>query len=107
MFCNRAALWSRPLTNALIAAALYSVVASPSAPHRPLRALDFADNDEECRLSLDLTPGKVVSIMLAVKAIHNEDGLGSGSDSYTQYSGDGTFRDGWPARSHWVSFVDM
>ena len=103
----------RPLTNALIAAALYSVVASPhdsdgaSAAHRPTGGLDFAGNNGDCRLSLDHSLGEVENIKLVVNTIQNNDGVGSGSDSYTQYNGDGTYRDGWPARGRWVSFVDM
>lgn len=35
------------------------------------------------------------------------DGVGSGSDSYTMYWGDGSTGAGWPAKSRWVSFENM
>lgn len=99
---------------ALITATLCSVVASrpdgsegTSAVHRPPGRLDPADSDGGCRLVLNHTLGKVDNIKLVVTTIHNEDGVGSGSDSYIQYNGDGTYQHGWPARGRWVSFVDM
>ena len=36
-----------------------------------------------------------------------QDGVGSGSDSYTMYWGDGSTGAGWPEKSRWVSFENM
>lgn len=113
MFFNQVTLWPRPLTTALIAATLWSVAARPhdseasSAVLRPCGRLDVADRDRDCRRSLDRTLGKVDNSRLVVNTIENEDGVGSGSDSYIQYNGDGSYQDGWPARGRWASFVDM
>lgn len=114
MFFTSAARWSRPLITALITATFCSVVAprpdgaaDADAVHRPSDRLDLAGNDGECRLALDHALGKVDNIKLVVTTIQNDDGIGSGSDSYIQYSGDGTYQDGWPARGRWVSFEDM
>ena len=113
MFLFSTKPWSESLTAGLIAAALYSVVASPhssessSAVAEPSGRHYFADNGGKCQLSLGHTLGKVENVELVVDTIKNEDGIGSGSDSYTQYNGDGTYKDGWPSRGVWVSFVDM
>ena len=113
MFLFSAQLWWESLTAGLIAAALYSVVASPhssegsSAVAEPSGRPYFADNGGKCHLSTGHTLGKVENVKLVVGTIKNEDGIGSGSDSYTQYIGDGTYKDGWPSRGVWVSFVDM
>lgn len=41
---------------------------------------------------------------LAVYSINNQDGIGVGSDTYTQYCGNG---DAFPPKSSWVSFEQM
>lgn len=52
--------------------------------------------------------GEVVTGGAAVTSINNNDGIGAGSDTYVEtYEGDGSTSDGWPAKSEWVSFVDM
>lgn len=43
----------------------------------------------------------------AVTSINNNDGIGAGSNSYTNYGGDGSAGAGWPSISDWVSFEDM
>lgn len=43
----------------------------------------------------------------AVTYINNYDGIGAGSEVYNYYSGDGSTGNGWPSKSHWVSFADM
>ncbi|MCJ1376252.1 hypothetical protein MMC20_007494 [Loxospora ochrophaea] len=55
----------------------------------------------------DATGGVVSNPAIAVTSINNDDGIGAGTDSYTQYNGDGTTADGWPAKTSWVSFDDM
>lgn len=49
----------------------------------------------------------VVTGAAAVPTINNNDGIGAGSNKYKYYSGDGSTGAGWPAKSQWVSFVDM
>ena len=56
---------------------------------------------------VDATGGQVSNGNVAVTSINNNDGIGAGSDTYKQYNGDGTTGAGWPAKSKWVSFVDM
>lgn len=48
--------------------------------------------------------GGQVSGALAVYSINNQDGIGGGSDTYTQYCGNG---DAFPPKSSWVSFEQM
>lgn len=50
------------------------------------------------------TGGKVSNKALQVSTINNNDGIGAGKDIYVQYSGNGTT---FPAKTKWVSFVDM
>ena len=50
------------------------------------------------------TGGQVSNSAVAVTEINNTDGVGAGTDSYTQYCGDGS---GYPSRSAWVSFENM
>ena len=56
---------------------------------------------------VEATGGTVSNGNVAVTTINDNDGIGAGSDTYTQYNGDGTTGDGWPAKTQWVSFVDM
>ena len=48
-----------------------------------------------------------VSGPLAVTTINDNDGIGSGSDTYKMYKGDGSSGAGWPELSAWVSFGQM
>ena len=48
-----------------------------------------------------------ISGPLAVTKINDNDGIGSGSDTYKMYKGDGSSGAGWPKLSDWVSFGDM
>ena len=50
------------------------------------------------------TGGVVSNPAVAVSSINDNDGVGAGTDSYTQYCGDGS---AFPPKSAWVSFVDM
>lgn len=50
------------------------------------------------------TGGKVSNPAVAVSVINNNDGAGAGSDSYTQYCGNGAK---YPPASKWVSFENM
>ncbi|MCJ1342370.1 hypothetical protein MMC31_000552 [Peltigera leucophlebia] len=52
---------------------------------------------------IKLTGGQVGGA-LAVNSINNQDGTGVGSDTYTQYCGNG---DAFPPKSKWVSFEQM
>ena len=51
------------------------------------------------------TGGKVTNSAIAVKTINNQDGILV--DYYKQYNGDGSIAAGWPAKTSWVSFMDM
>ncbi|CEJ90125.1 hypothetical protein VHEMI05929 [[Torrubiella] hemipterigena] len=51
--------------------------------------------------------GEKVSGSNYVGTINNQDGIGSGTDSYKYYSGDGTTGQGWPGKDKWVSFENM
>lgn len=51
-----------------------------------------------------VTIGGQVGGALAVYSINNQDGIGGGSDTYTQYCGNG---DAFPPKSRWVSFEQM
>lgn len=53
--------------------------------------------------TIKLTGGQVGGA-LAVNSINNQDGIGGGSDTYTQYCGNG---DAFPPKSSWVSFEQM
>lgn len=44
---------------------------------------------------------------LAVSSVNDQDSSAAGSDSYTQYTGDGSTSAGWPSMSDWASFDDM
>jgi len=44
---------------------------------------------------------------LAVSQINDNDGKGSGSDTYKMYNGDGSTGAGWPAQSDWISYDKM
>ena len=50
------------------------------------------------------TGGQVSNPALAVTKINNNDGVGAGKDSYTQYCGNGA---NFPHKSSWVSFENM
>ena len=50
------------------------------------------------------TGGKVSNPAVAVTKINNNDGVGAGKDSYTQYCGNGA---NFPPKSAWVSFENM
>lgn len=52
---------------------------------------------------INLSGGQVGGA-LAVYYINNQDGIGGGSDTYTQYCGNG---DAFPSISSWVSFEQM
>lgn len=54
-------------------------------------------------VTVKLTGGQVGGA-LAVYSINNQDGIGGGSDTYTQYCGNG---DAFPPQSSWVSFEQM
>ncbi|KAJ5949549.1 hypothetical protein N7454_001133 [Penicillium verhagenii] len=49
------------------------------------------------------TPGEHVDNDNAVYTVNDYDGVGSGTDSYTFYSGDGSVAAGWPAKSQWFN----
>lgn len=51
--------------------------------------------------------GGVVTGGAAVTSINNQDGIGSGSDTYKLYKGDGSLEAGWPTKEQWVSFENM
>ncbi|CRG91587.1 hypothetical protein PISL3812_08637 [Talaromyces islandicus] len=51
--------------------------------------------------------GETVTTGQAVTAVNPDDGIGAGTDAYTQYSGDGSTGAGWPDISAWVSYSDM
>lgn len=53
----------------------------------------------------DPSRGKVTDSGIAVPSINNQDGILI--DYYTQYSGNGSTDDGWPAKDKWISFMDM
>ena len=40
-------------------------------------------------------------------ADNTKDGIGSGTDQYVYYKGDGSTGQGWPDKSRWVSFENM
>ena len=44
---------------------------------------------------------------VAISSINHQDGIGSGTDAYKVYEGDGSTGAGWPATTAWVSFEDM
>ncbi len=50
------------------------------------------------------TGGQVSNPAVAVSDINNTDGVGAGTDSYTQYCGNGA---DFPPISAWVSFENM
>lgn len=49
--------------------------------------------------------GKVTNSGIAVPSVNNQDGILI--DYYTQYNGNGSTDDGWPAKDKWISFMDM
>ena len=42
---------------------------------------------------------------IAVPSVNNKDGILV--DYYTQYNGNGSTDEGWPAKDKWISFMDM
>lgn len=53
----------------------------------------------------DPAEGKVTVPGIAVPTVNNQDGILI--DYYTQYNGNGSTEDGWPAKDRWISFMDM
>ena len=53
----------------------------------------------------DSDGGTVTDSGIAVPSVNNQDGLLI--DYYTQYNGNGSTEDGWPAKNKWISFMDM
>ena len=49
--------------------------------------------------------GTVTDSGLAVPSVNNQDGILV--DYYTQYNGNGSTDEGWPAKNKWISFMDM
>ncbi|KAL1965838.1 hypothetical protein VTN77DRAFT_5159 [Rasamsonia byssochlamydoides] len=86
------------IRNLLLAASVASLAqAAPFEPTKTFKAVARA---------ADAT-GEKVTKAVAVKTINDNDGVGAGKDTYTQYNGDGSTAAGWPSQSEWVSFDDM
>ena len=72
-------------------------------PHFGNRNGNFQSKDTSYERIL-ATGGQVSNGAVAVSKINNNDGVGAGKDSYTQYCGNGA---GFPPASAWVSFENM
>ena len=78
----------------------------PVFSHKPYfgnRKANFRSNDTSYKRIL-ATGGQVSNEAVAVSEINNNDGIGAGQDSYTQYCGNGA---SFPPASAWVSFENM
>ena len=76
---------------------------SYSDPYFGNRKGNFQSKDTSYEHLLE-TGGKVSNPAVAVSEINNDDGVGAGRDSYTQYCGSGAE---FPPASEWVSFENM
>ena len=75
-----------------------------SSVHGHGKHLQKRHEELESNLETRATGGKVSTKALQVSTINNSDGIGAGKDVYIQYSGTGN---AFPAKTKWMSFVDM
>ena len=85
---------------------LYAELSQPGSSRKPYfgnRKGNFRSEDTSYKRIL-ATGGQVSNGAVAVSEINNNDGIGAGQDSYTQYCGNGA---SFPPASAWVSFENM
>lgn len=97
----------RPTPLALLAALLALAAAAPTPTSTTPTKVTAGTVEEPLSRIFRRDSNAVVTGAAAVSTINNSDGVGAGSTAYHSYSGDGSTGAGWPAKSKWVSFVDM